>query len=74
MAAPPRRGRDLPRPDEPVEAVELLDRITEVETFEQFLHKAFLGKTRFSIEGLDVMVPILDELIADSARPACVTC
>ena len=34
--------------------VELLDRITEVETFERFLHKTFVGKTRFSIEGLDM--------------------
>ena len=50
-----------------MEDVDLLERITEVETFEKFLHKAFPGKTRFSIEGLDVMVPILDELIADSA-------
>ena len=53
-------------PNAPVEDVDLLERITEVETFEKFLHKAFTGKTRFSIEGLDVMVPILDELIADS--------
>jgi 2-oxoglutarate dehydrogenase E1 component len=55
-------------PKAPVEALELLERITEVETFEKFLHKAFPGKTRFSIEGLDVMVPILDELIVDSAE------
>ncbi len=54
-------------PTTPVEDVDLLERITEVETFEKFLHKAFPGKTRFSIEGLDVMVPILDEIIADSA-------
>src|SRR5262245_38078783 len=54
-------------PHQPVEAIDLLDRITEVETFERFLHKAFVGKTRFSIEGLDMMVPILDEIIADSA-------
>src|SRR5262245_66072218 len=54
-------------PHQPVEAVDLLDRITEVETFERFLQKTFVGKTRFSIEGLDMMVPVLDELIADSA-------
>jgi 2-oxoglutarate dehydrogenase E1 component len=54
-------------PQDPVDELELLDRITEVETFERFLHKTFPGKTRFSIEGLDVMVPILDELINDSA-------
>ncbi len=55
-------------PDAPVEDLDLLERITEVETFERFLHKAFPGKTRFSIEGLDLMVPILDEIIADSAE------
>ena len=46
----------------------LLDRLTQVEAFEQFLHRSFPGKTRFSIEGLDMMVPILDEVIAESAE------
>ncbi|HEX7085656.1 MAG TPA: 2-oxoglutarate dehydrogenase E1 component, partial [Vicinamibacterales bacterium] len=55
-------------PHTPIDGVELLDRITEVETFERFLHRTFPGKTRFSIEGLDIMVPVLDELIADSAH------
>ena len=54
-------------PEEPVDDVELLDRITQVETFERFLHKTFPGKTRFSIEGLDMLVPVLDEIIADAA-------
>ena len=43
-------------------------RITQVETFERFLHRTFPGKTRFSIEGLDMMVPILDEIIHDAAE------
>ncbi|HEY8535063.1 MAG TPA: 2-oxoglutarate dehydrogenase E1 component [Vicinamibacterales bacterium] len=55
-------------PKAPIDGVDLLDRITEVETFERFLHRTFPGKTRFSIEGLDMMVPVLDELIADSAH------
>jgi 2-oxoglutarate dehydrogenase E1 component len=54
-------------PADPVDHAELLDRITEVETFERFLHKTFPGKTRFSVEGLDMLVPVLDEIIADSA-------
>ena len=54
-------------PADPLDPVELLDRITEVETFERFLHRAFPGKTRFSVEGVDMLVPILDELIADCA-------
>jgi 2-oxoglutarate dehydrogenase E1 component len=39
---------------------QLLARLTAVETFERFLHKAYLGQKRFSIEGLDMTVPMLD--------------
>ena len=54
-------------PRDPINALELLDRITQVETFERFLHRTFPGKTRFSIEGLDMMIPVLDEIINDAA-------
>jgi 2-oxoglutarate dehydrogenase E1 component len=59
-------GRFLP-PMDPDSARELLDRITQVEVFERFLHRTFPGKTRFSIEGVDMLVPILDSLIAGAA-------
>ena len=36
-------------------------------SFERFLHRTYPGKTRFSIEGLDMMIPILDEIIGDAA-------
>ncbi|MFT5194745.1 MAG: 2-oxoglutarate dehydrogenase E1 component, partial [Candidatus Promineifilaceae bacterium] len=39
--------------------IDLLKRLIKVEGFEQFLNKAFVGKKRFSIEGLDMMVPVL---------------
>jgi 2-oxoglutarate dehydrogenase E1 component len=55
-------------PKDPIDDLELLDRVTQVETFERFLHRTFPGKTRFSIEGLDMMVPILDEIIHDAAE------
>ena len=55
-------------PSEPINGPELLDRITEIETFERFLQRTFPGKTRFSIEGLDMMVPIIDEIIHDAAE------
>lgn len=41
----------------------LLMRLTEVEGFERFLHTSFPGQKRFSIEGTDTLVPMLDELI-----------
>ena len=44
----------------PVERRQLLARLTAVETFERFLHKAYLGQKRFSIEGVDALVPMLD--------------
>ncbi len=45
----------------------LLSRLTEVFQFERFLQKAYLGQKMFSIEGLDVTVPMIDE-IATLAR------
>ena len=55
-------------PSDPINAVALLERLTQVEAFERFLQRAFPGKTRFSIEGLDMLVPILDEVIGDAAE------
>ena len=52
------------QPLEPDEKRRLLERLTEVEGFERYLRRAFLGQKQFSIEGLDVMVPMLDESIA----------
>jgi multifunctional 2-oxoglutarate metabolism enzyme len=47
----------------------LLGRLAAVETFERFLHKAYLGQKRFSVEGVDAVVPMLDvamELAAEA--------
>ena len=48
---------------DPDEQRALLRRLSEVEALETYLHKAFLGKKQFSIEGLDALVPMLDETI-----------
>ncbi|HEX6940784.1 MAG TPA: 2-oxoglutarate dehydrogenase E1 component [Longimicrobiales bacterium] len=45
----------------------LLGRLSEVEALEQFLHRAYLGQKRFSIEGTDMMVPMLDLAIERAA-------
>ncbi len=45
----------------------LLKRLIEVETLERFLHKAYLGQKRFSIEGVDMLVPMLDLTIESAA-------
>ncbi|MGQ0572043.1 MAG: 2-oxoglutarate dehydrogenase E1 component [Armatimonadota bacterium] len=55
-------------PVELLDPAALLDRLTQVDVFERFLHRIFPGKTRFSIEGLDMMVPMLDEVIGAAAE------
>ncbi len=55
-------------PNDPIDASSLLERLTQVEVFELFLHRTFPGKSRFSIEGLDMLVPILDEVIGAAAE------
>ena len=55
-------------PVDPIDPIALLERLTDVEGFEKFLHRTFPGKTRFSIEGLDMLVPILDEVISEAAE------
>lgn len=46
----------------------LLERLSQVEAFELFLHRIYPGKTRFSIEGLDMLIPMLDEIVDSAAR------
>jgi multifunctional 2-oxoglutarate metabolism enzyme len=46
----------------------LLERLIDVFQFERFLEKAYLGQKMFSIEGLDVIVPMLDEVVTLSHR------
>ncbi|WP_141993740.1 2-oxoglutarate dehydrogenase E1 component [Peribacillus simplex] len=46
----------------------LLKRLNEVEGFEKFLHRTYVGQKRFSIEGLDALVPILDEMISQTVQ------
>ncbi|HXV62528.1 MAG TPA: 2-oxoglutarate dehydrogenase E1 component, partial [Vicinamibacteria bacterium] len=55
-------------PNDPIDEVVLLRRLTEVEVFEQFLHRTFPGRFRFSIEGLDMLIPVLDEVIGEAAE------
>ncbi|WP_227938137.1 2-oxoglutarate dehydrogenase E1 component [Alkalihalobacillus deserti] len=43
----------------------LLKRLTQVEGFEKFVHRTFVGQKRFSIEGLDMLVPMLDEAVRE---------
>jgi 2-oxoglutarate decarboxylase len=41
----------------------VLERLTRVEVMERFLRKSYIGQKTFSIEGLDTMIPMLEEII-----------
>ena len=60
-------GRFRP-PKRELDKTRLLERLSQVEAFEIFLNRIYPGKTRFSIEGLDVLVPVLDEIVGEAAH------
>ena len=41
----------------------ILERITAAETLERYLHTKYVGQTRFSLEGGDSLIPMLDNLL-----------
>ncbi|MCY7375594.1 MAG: multifunctional oxoglutarate decarboxylase/oxoglutarate dehydrogenase thiamine pyrophosphate-binding subunit/dihydrolipoyllysine-residue succinyltransferase subunit, partial [Pyrinomonadaceae bacterium] len=47
---------------------ELLQKLIEAEQFEQFLHKKYLGQKRFSLEGCETVIPMLDKLVEGAAE------
>ncbi len=47
----------------PQRQIEFLERLTQVEAFDRYVRKTFLGQKTFSGEGLDVMVPMLEEML-----------
>ncbi len=55
-------SRSTPRSDE-----SLLHRLSQAEGFEQYLRRSFLGQKQFSLEGLESLVPMLDETISLAA-------
>lgn len=51
-----------------VERRQLLDCLTQVESFEKFLQQTFPGQTRFSVEGTDMLIPMLNEVVSSAAE------
>jgi 2-oxoglutarate dehydrogenase E1 component len=45
----------------------ILKLLVAADVFEKFLHAKFLGQKRFSVEGADALLPLLDTLIEDGA-------
>ena len=55
-------------PLSPEERVNILERIVAAESFENFLHSRFVGQKRFSLEGAETAIAVLDELLDRAAR------
>ena len=61
--------RELVQPEPiPVEIKkQLLWKLISAEQFERFLHTKYLGQKRFSLEGSETIIPLLDQLILGAA-------
>ena len=46
---------------------EILEKLIAAETFEHFIHSKFIGHKRFSIEGSETLLPVLDSILNEAA-------
>jgi len=45
----------------------VLEKLVEAESFERFLHAKYVGHKRFSLEGGESLIPLLDRILNDAA-------
>jgi 2-oxoglutarate dehydrogenase E1 component len=45
----------------------IFEKLNEAEALEQFIHTKYIGHKRFSLEGAETMIPLLDAVISDAA-------
>ena len=50
------------------ELLRILTKLTDAEIFEQFIHKNYVGAKRFSLEGAESLIPMIDLLVEASAN------
>lgn len=62
------RGGVLLRALTPDEKKSVLHRLMQVDGLERFLHRTYTAAKRFSVEGTDTLIPMLDEIIAECGR------
>ena len=53
------------------EKVRILTKLYQASLFEQYLHKKYLGQTRFSLEGAEALIPMVDALFTHVAEQGC---
>ncbi len=59
--------RNLEKPDHE-EQLRILRKLNEAEAFESFLQTKYVGQKRFSLEGGESTIPLLDQLLIESAN------
>jgi 2-oxoglutarate dehydrogenase E1 component len=50
------------------EQLHILTKLTDAEIFEQFIHKNYVGAKRFSLEGAESLIPLLDLLVETAGQ------
>jgi 2-oxoglutarate decarboxylase len=46
----------------------ILEKLVGAESFERFLHAKYVGHKRFSLEGVEALIPLLDRVLNDAAQ------
>ena len=62
-----KRVEGVPREIEQDDKRHILERLNAAEAFERFLHSKYVGHKRFSLEGAESLIPMLDVLLEDAA-------
>lgn len=62
--------QNRPHVDRPTR-LRILKKLNQAALFEQFLNKKYLGQTRFSLEGAEAVIPMLDVLVNSAAEQGC---
>ena len=63
-------SRNKPRFDKG-EKLQILNKLCQATAFEHFLHTRYVGQKRFSIEGAEIIIPMLDTLLRHAWRGGC---
>ncbi len=50
------------------ERLRILEKLSAAELFERFLHTKFVGQKRFSLEGAEALIPLLDTIVEDAPK------
>jgi 2-oxoglutarate dehydrogenase E1 component len=66
------QNRIEPQNDQPTlskeERLRIMQKLNAAESFERFLHTKYIGHKRFSLEGGETMIPIVDTILSDAAN------